>query len=79
MIGRQKMFIFGIIKAFTSNFTDYKLYERKLEVIPRKKYALHFFIHLLHFSPDTSEDSIHLHGSPKKNLVSKNEGNTSSA
>ena len=29
MIGRQKMFIFGIIKAFTNNFTDYNLYKRK--------------------------------------------------
>ena len=49
------MFIFGIIKAFTSNFTDYNLYERKLEVIARKKYAVHFFIQLLDFSPETSD------------------------
>ena len=62
------MFIFGIIKAFTSNLTDYNLYERKLEVIARKKYALHFFIQLLDFSPETREDSIHLHESLEKNL-----------
>ena len=62
------MFIFGIIEAFTSNFTDYKLYERKLEVIARKKYAHHFFIQLLDFSPETREDSIHLHESLEKIL-----------
>ena len=54
------MFIFGIIKAFISNFTDYNLYERKLEVIARKKYAFHFFIQLLDFSSETSEDELNL-------------------
>ena len=68
MIGRQKMFIFGIRKAFTNNFTDYNLYERKLEVIVRKKYAIHFFIQLLDFSPETSEDELNLHKSLEKNL-----------
>ena len=62
------MFIFGIIKAFTSNFTDYNLYERKIEVIVRKKYAIHFFIQLLDFSSETREDSIHLHESLEKYL-----------
>ena len=54
------MFVFGIIKAFTSNFTDCNLYERKLEVIARKKYDLHFFIKLLDFSPETNEDELNL-------------------
>ena len=62
------MFIFGIIKAFISNFTDYNLYERKLEVITRKKYALHFFIQLLDFSLETREDELNLHESLEKNL-----------
>ena len=62
------MFIFGIIKAFISNFIDYILYERKLEVITRKKYAFHFFIQPLDFSPETREDSIHLHEFLEKNL-----------
>ena len=62
------MFIFGIIKAFTSNFTDYNFYERKVEVIARKKYALHFFIHLLEFSPETREDELNLHESLENNL-----------
>ena len=57
------MFIFGIIKAFTNNFTDYNLYERKLEVITRKKYALHFFIQPLDFSLETREDELNLHES----------------
>ena len=39
------MIIFGIIKVFTSNFTD----ERKLEVNSRKKNAIHFFMQLLEF------------------------------
>ena len=55
------MFIFGIMRAFTSNFTDYNLYERKLEVIAQKKYALHFFIRLIDFSPETSEDELNVH------------------
>ena len=62
------MFIFGIIKAFISNFTDYNLYERKLEVITRKKYALHFFIQPLDFSLETREDELNLHESLEKNL-----------
>ena len=62
------MFIFGIIKAFTNNFTDYNLYERKLEVITRKKCALHFFIQLLDFSPETREDELNLHESVEENL-----------
>ena len=62
------MFIFGIIKAFASNLRDYNLYERKLQVIARKKYALYFFIQLLDFSPETSEDELNLHESLEKNL-----------
>ena len=62
------MFIFGIIKAFTSNFTEYTLYKRKVGVIARKKYALHFFIQLLDFSPETREDELNLHESLEKNL-----------
>ena len=61
------MFIFGIIKAFISNFTDYNLYERKLEVIMQKNYALHFFIQPQDFSLETREDELNLHKSLKKN------------
>ena len=62
------MFIFGIIKAFISNFTDYNLYERKLEVITRKKYDFHFFMRLLDFSLKTYENELNLHESLEKNL-----------
>ena len=68
MACRQKMFIFGIIKACISYFTNYNLYQMKLKVITRKKYALYFLIRPLDFFLETREDSIHLHGSPKKNL-----------
>ena len=81
MACREKMFIFGIFKACISNFAYYNLYQRKPKTITRKKYALHFLIRPLDFSLEIREDSIHLHGSPKKNLetVSKNEGYISSA
>ena len=62
------MFIFVIINAFISNFTDCNLYKRKLEVITRKKYALHFFIQPLDFSLETREDEWNLHESLEKNL-----------
>ena len=53
--------------------------ERKLEVIARKKYALHFFIQLLDFSLETSEDKLNPRESLEKNVevVWKNEGYTS--
>ena len=68
MACRQKMFIFGHFKACISNFTDYNLYERKVEVIARKKYAFNFFIQLLDFSPETSEDELNLHESLEQNV-----------
>ena len=49
MARRQKMIIFGVLKAFISKFTYYKLYKRKFKVIARKKYAIRFFIRPLHF------------------------------
>ena len=81
MACRQKMFILGHFKACISNFADYNLYQRKLNVITRKKYALYFLIRPLDFSLEIREESTHLHESPKKNLeaVSKNKGHTSSA
>ena len=45
----KKTLIFGVLKVFTSNFTYYNLYYRKLKLIPRKKYALYFPIQPLHF------------------------------
>ena len=81
MACRQKMFIFGHFKACISNFTDYNLYQRKLNVLTRKKYALYFLIRPLDFYLETREDELSLHESPNKNLdaVSKNKGQTSSA
>ena len=49
MACRQKMFIFGHFKAFISNFIDYNLYQRKFNVLTRKKYALYFLIRPLDF------------------------------
>ena len=68
MACRQKMFIFGHLKACISNFTDYNLYQRKLNVLTRKKYALYFLIRPLHFYLETREDELSLHESPNKNL-----------
>ena len=81
MACRHKMLMFGIFKAYTSKFAYYKLYQRKLKVITRKKYALHFLIRPLDFFGGTREDESNLHESPPKNVeaVSKNEGHTSSA
>ena len=81
MACRQKMFIFGHFKACISNFADYNLYQRKLNVLTRKKYALYFLIRPLDFYLETLEDELTLHESPKKNVeaASKNKGHTSSA
>ena len=81
MACRQKMFIFRHFKACISNFADYNLYKRKLNVIMRKKYALYFLIRPLDFSLEIREDELTFHESPKKNPedVSKNKGHTSSA
>ena len=81
MACRQKMFILGHFKACISNFADYNLYQRKLNVLTRKKYALYFLIRLLDFYLETREDSTYLHESPNENLeaVSKNKEHTSSA
>ena len=81
MACRQKMFILGHFKACISNFGDHKLYQRKLNVITLKKYALYFLIRPLDFSLETREDELILHESPKKTqeAVSKNKGHTSSA
>ena len=71
---RQKMLMFGIFKACTSKFAYYKLYQRKLKVITRKKYALHILIRPLGFSLEIRENESNLHESSQKNLeaVSKN-------
>ena len=58
MIRRQKNVIFGVLKVFISNFTYYNLYQRKLKVIARKKYALRFSIQPLDFSLETRKDSL---------------------
>ena len=81
MACRQKMFIFGHFKACISNFAGCNLYQSKLNVITRKKYALYFLIRPLDFYLEIREDSTYLHVSPNKNLeaVSKNKGYTSSA
>ena len=81
MACRQKMFIFGHFKACISNFAGCNLYQSKLNVITRKKYALYFLIRPLDFSLETREDEWTLHESPKKNLeaISKNKGHTSSS
>jgi len=78
---RHKMLMFEIFKACTSKFAYYKLYQRKLKLITRKKYAFHFLIRPLDFSLEIHEDESNLHKSPQKNLetVSKNEGHTSLA
>ena len=52
MIHRRKTFIFGVLKAFISNFTYYNHY-----LVARKKYALHFLIQPLDFSLETFTDS----------------------
>ena len=51
----QRMYFFGVYKAFINNFTYYSLYKGKLNVITQKKYALHFFIRPLDFPPQTLE------------------------
>ena len=56
MIHRQKKFTFAVLKAFISNFTYYNLYQRKLKVIARKKYAIHFLIQPLDFYLETFTD-----------------------
>ena len=58
MACRQKMFIFGHFKAFISNFIDYNLYQRKFNVLTRKKYALYFLIRPLDFSLEKPEDEL---------------------
>merc|ERR1712219_26027 len=55
MACRQKMFIFGHFEACISNFTDYNLYQRKLNVLTRKKYALYFLIRPLDSYLETRE------------------------
>jgi len=60
MACRQQMRIFGIFKACISTFVYYNLYKKKLKVITRKKYTLHFMIRPLDFLGGTREDSIHL-------------------
>ena len=67
MLCRQRILISGALLGFISNFTDYTLYERKLKVITRKKYALRFFIRPLDFSLETREHSNHFHKSLEKN------------
>ena len=57
MIHRQKTFIFGFLKAFINNFTYYNLCYKKVKVIARKKYAIHFLIQPLDFSLKTLTDS----------------------
>ena len=81
MACRQKMFIFGHFKACISNVAGCNLYQSKLNVITRKKYALYFLIQPLDSYLETREDELSLHESPKKNLevVSKKKGYTSSA
>ena len=59
MTCREKMLIVGIIfKACISNFADYNLYQRKVNVITRKKYALYFLIRPLDFYLETREDEL---------------------
>ena len=81
MACRQKILIFGIFKACTSNFAYYNLYQRILKICTRNKYVLHFLIRTQHFSLEIRENESNLHRRLKKNLeaVSKNEAHTASA
>ena len=81
MVRRQKMSIFDVLKTFISKITYYKIYQRELGIIARKKYALRFSIGPLRFSLGTPEDSLNLLESIEKNVEVpwKNEGHTSSA
>jgi len=64
----QPILIFGIFKAYISNFANYNLYQRKLKVITRTKNTLHFLIRTLGFFGGTREDSVQFYESLKKNL-----------
>ena len=81
MVRRQKMSIFDFLKTFISKITYYKIYQRELGIIARKKYALRFSIGPLRFSLGTPESSLNLLESLEKNVEVpwKNEGHTSSA
>ena len=83
IVGHEKMIIFGVFDDFTSNFTYYDLYWRKVKVLTRKKHAIRFFIRPLDFSwyKFTREDVLNFHEYLKKNLeaIWKNEWHTSSA
>ena len=68
MLCRQRILISGVLLGFISNFTYYNLYQRKLKVVTRKKYALRFFIRPLDFSLETSEKDLSVHESLEKNL-----------
>ena len=50
MVCRQNTFISSILTFFTSKFTWYNLYWRKVKVLTREKYVLWFFIRPLGFT-----------------------------
>ena len=50
----EKIFLGDFLMACISNFA-YKLYQRKLKTITRKKYALHFLIQPLHLSFESTD------------------------
>ena len=68
MLCRQRILISGVLLGFINNFTYYNLYQRKLKVVTRKKYALRFFIRPLDFSLETCENDLSVHDSPEKDL-----------
>ena len=65
---RQKMFIFGALTAFISNYTYYILSYRKLNVITLRKCDFRFLIRPLDFSVETLEHAIHIHEYLEKKL-----------
>ena len=68
MLCRQRILISGVLLGFMGHFTYYNIYQRKLKVVTRKKYALRFFIRPLDFSLETCENNLSDHESLEKNL-----------
>ena len=68
MVCRQKMFIFGALTAFISNYTYYNLSYRKLNVIELRKCDFRFLIRPLDFSVETLEHAMHIHEYLEKKL-----------
>ena len=59
--------VFYYVTVGISNFADYNLYQRKLNVLTRQKYVLYFLTRPLDFYLETREDELSLHVSLNKN------------